>query len=389
MLYKCKILDESGNVVLRTIEAGSESEVIDKFKNDVIIEISPIKEKSEYKGKILKKIELQRLFSQLSSLLYSGIPILGAFRIIEEESENKKIKKIANLISIELQKGETLSRALGKFKFSRFYITTIKVGEETGRLPEILNELSEHLQEEIDMRRKIKSSLIYPFIVILGIIGVLYLFIFYVFPRFEIFYKSINAELPLITKIVFGIPKILKKWTLLPIFVAVFLYFISRFYIIKKFFDKIRFKIPIFGPLYRKINIYFFSQYLKILIESGVGIISSINIVKEVVDSINIREALEKTDRFLRSGNPLSISLKNSPFFSLNVVNIIKIGEETGSLEKSLGDITKFYGKEIETTLNNLTTILEPFIIIILGFFVGIIALSLYLPIFNLIKAIR
>jgi type IV pilus assembly protein PilC len=388
MFYKCKIIDENGNILLRTIEAKDENEIIEKFKNDIIVEITPIKEKIRYKIG-LKKIELQRLFSQLSNLLYSGIPILGAFKIIEEESENRKIKKFAKFISDELQKGETLSKALGKFKFDRFYITTIKVGEETGRLPEILNDLSEHLEKEIDMRRKIKSSLIYPFIVILGIIGVLSLFIFYVFPKFEIFYKSINAELPLITKIVFGIPKILKKFILLPIFFIIFIYLISRFYIIKKFFDKIRFKVPIFGPLYRKINIYFFSQYFKILIESGVGIISSINIVKEVVDSINIRESIEKVDKFVRGGNPLSVSLKNSTFFPLNVINIIRIGEETGSLEKSFEDIMKFYGKEIETILNNLTNILEPVIIIILGFFVGTIALSLYLPIFNLIKAIK
>ena len=388
MFYKCKILDESGNIFLKTIEAKSENEVIDRFKNEIIIEIIPIKEKVEYKVN-LKKIELQRLFSQLSNLLYSGIPILSAFKIIEEESENRKIKKIAKLISNELQKGETLSKALGKFKFDRFYITTIKVGEETGRLPEILNNLSTHIEKEINLRRKIKSSLTYPFIVILGIIGVLSLFIFYVFPKFEIFYKSINVELPLITKIVFGIPKILKKWFILLIFIGVFFYLISRFYLIKKFFDNIRFKIPIFGPLYRKINIYFFSQYFKILIESGVGIISSINIIKEVINSINIRESIEKVDESIRSGNPLSLSLKKSIFFPSNVINVIKIGEETGLIEKAFEDIMKFYGKEIETTLNNLTIILEPVIIIVLGFFVGIIALSLYLPIFNLIKTIR
>jgi len=396
MLYEYKVIDENGNILNGTIEAKLEDDVFEKFKRYYIVKISPVYKgyitKERYYGR-LKKSEIARFFSDLSNLLNAGVPLLASLNILFEETQNKRLKKVLNRAIIEVEKGNNLSVALGKFKtFDRFCITAIKVGEESGKIVEILSSLSEHMKKENDMRSKVKSALTYPFIVVFVMSCVLLLFIFFVFPKFALFYKSINAELPLITKIILALPIILKRNFLYPVFLIIFLYIvylISRLYRFRKYFDNLRFRLPIFGPLYRKINIYFFSQYLKFLVESGVPILPSLNIAKEIVSSVNMKEAIEKSENYLRSGNSLSTSLKNYGYFPLSIIRIIKVGEETGNLETSLNDIIELYGKEIDATLNNLSAIIEPFVLVVLGLFVGLIALSLYLPIFNLIKYLR
>lgn len=395
--YKYKVYKETGEVLEGIIETESIDSVYKRFSDGFYIsEISELRERKALFDffTIIKRQEIYNFSLNLSNILKSGIPIISGIDVLISETNNIKMKKILRKIRSDLEKGNQLSYSLGKFPryFDQLFITVVKVGETSGNLAEVLKKLSEHIKSEMELKRKLKTTLLYPSIILTMIILVSIFLIIFVFPKFSAFYKSVGAELPKITKFFISLPEILKFHLtfLIFLFIIFFVFYLfKKTEIGRKIMDVIRIKIPIFGPLYKKINITLFCESLSILVKSGVGILPSLKISAETLPSYIYKNEINKAIKKIREGENLSYNLRKSKYFPAIVPEMIKVGEETGNIEESLDNIQEIYNNEIDNTLKNLTTILEPILLVIVAGFVLVVALALYLPIFNLIKVIK
>ncbi|MCM8833181.1 MAG: type II secretion system F family protein [Candidatus Omnitrophica bacterium] len=396
-IYQYKVFNTiSGELLSGVMECESEFEVLNKFnRNFLIIEVKKKKEKRFFSLQRITKNEIALLTKNLSIILKAGLPILSAIDILIKENPKTKIQKLLKKIRSDLSEGQELSYSLGKFPnyFNRVYVTVVKVGEKSGNLAEVLERIYLYLNREINLKKKIRTAMFYPTIVILVMVVVLGFFVFFIFPKYEKFYRSLNIELPKITKFFMGLPTIFHQLFIyllvtIPIFIL-FIHIFGKLNFIKTFFDGIKMKLPIFGPLYKKINVSFYCESLEMLLNSGVGILSSIKIAQETVPSIIIRKQLTEVEKIVREGKGLSVALKQKTLFPILVSALIGVGETIGDIESYLRDISEIYNEEVDNTLRNLTTIIEPFLLIIIGGVVLSIALALYLPIFNLVKYIK
>lgn len=396
-IYRYKVYNENYEMTAGLVEAKNTGDVFNRLTKFYVVDIEEQKEKNSlfsFLYRVTQK-DIARFSSSLSNLLKAGIPILSAINIITSETLNRKMRVILNKIKSDLEKGLPLSYSLGKFplSFSELYITTVKIGEETGKIAEVLKGLFNHIQQEIDLKRKIKTALTYPVLLVSVLVFVSVFLIYFVFPRYAIFYKHLGAKLPVITRFFIFLPDFFKINSinflgLLLFFLFLFLFF-SKTYTGRRLFDRFRMKLFIFGPLYKKINISLFCESLEMLVQSGIDILSSLKIATGPVYSPIVKDSIERADISLRNGDSLSNSLRKTGVFPSMITGIIGIGEETGNLDEQLRNILDIYNEEIDNTLKNLTTILEPIMLVIVAGFVLIVALALYLPIFNLLQIIK
>jgi len=396
--YKYKAIDNNGSSIKGLMTADDSSQVAEYLSEHELIPINiqSIKERPSFSlKKLFKKNNYEDLIvftSNLATMYRAGIPLLRALSIIKIGPDNSSFNKAIREIRLSIQEGKSLSQAMADYQdiFPRVYINSIAAGEESGKLEDILDELITMLEKEMEITRLIKSGLRYP-IIVLGVIGLAVIVLMsYVIPKFIDFYASFNAQLPLPTRIIIKTSTFFTNyWWALIILVVVIGFAIKKILSTEKgklFFDRLFLKLPIFGNLIIKGNIARFSLMFKILFKSGLPIIKSLEILRYSVKNSVISLEIEKLEELFRKGSESDITQEHFEFFPDLSRQMMSIGLESGSLEKMLQEVGNHYSKEVHYISKHLTAILEPILTIIIGVFVLILALAIFLPMWNLIK---
>lgn len=400
-VFKYIAKDKDGKTVSGSSEAANSRALAENLRQRELI-IIQIEEEKEKSGKIAKagggaKIKMDDLviFSrQLATMVDAGIPLVGALDALQDQMESKAFKKVISQVRNDVEGGLSLSEALTKQSniFSAFFVNMVKAGESSGQLDEILDRIAVYMEKTLALIRKVKSSLIYPAVVVFMAIAITTFLIVKVVPTFESIFVTIGVDLPLPTKILIAISKILRQW--LPLVVAgLVISIIALAKIIrtdkgKLVFDTLLLKLPVLGPLLKKVAIARFARTLSTLQRSGVSILTALEIVGKTSGNKVIEAAVFKTKVSIKEGQSIAQPLTESKVFPPMVTRMISVGEQTGKLEEMLGKVADFYESEVDTAVSGLTSLIEPLIIAFLGVVVGGIVVSMFLPIVKLIQVV-
>ncbi|MCM8767462.1 MAG: type II secretion system F family protein [Candidatus Omnitrophica bacterium] len=399
--------DFSGNKKEGVIEGDSTNRVITFLRNQNLfpIEIKLIGEKGfdeviEKKEKIKKRGRVSlgeiSIFSrQLATMLDAGVPILDAISDLKEQTINKHFAYVLENIRKDIQAGSSFSNAISKYPkiFSPLYVALVRSGEESGNLVGVMMELSSYIEDQIILLRKLRQALSYPAIIFIFFIGVISFVFLFLIPKFQSIFSSFGAKLPFLTLTIFKISGLFLKFlpfiTLFLILLGIFLYFYRNTKMGRYQIDTIKLKFPFIGKLMIKISLSRFSISLSTLLKGGVSITNALEIVAKTSGNVIIENTVNKIRRGVIEGRILNEEMKKYKIFPPILIRMVRVGEETGRLEDMLNRVSKFFKDEVDATVNILTSIIEPILIIGLGIIVGIVVLAIYLPIFKLAGTLR
>ncbi len=397
--FRWKGKDAKGKIRKGEIIAADKNDAMAKLKAKKIsvITVKPAPKEIEipFLSRIKEK-EIMLFTKQLSIMLASGLPLDQSLNIIADQVSNKKLGEIIYTIKSDIESGSTLANALRKHKpiFSEMYINMVNSGEKTGNLDGVLKRLTEMMEKSIALKRKIRGAMIYPSIVSIVAVGVITLIMTFVIPTFAQMYSSSGMSLPLPTQIVISISLFLKNNILYMLGTLIALIVIARIlyrksYKFHRFMDKVFLHIPIIGILVRKGSIANFSAILASLSASGIDILEALEIAAKTAGNLIIEETLMEVRNLVKRGESLSDAMAASGEFPDMVIQMVSVGEETGTLDEMLQKVYVYYEEEIDNTVKNLTTMIEPIIIVVLGGIIGFLVISMYLPIFKIGETIK
>lgn len=335
-----------------------------------------------------------RLYRELKVLLKSGITIEDGLAILIEQTKSKKLRDILNIVYLELLKGKTLVFSMSKIKsFTSFEINTLSIGEQTNTLPRVLQELEVFFERKYKLKNQIITVLSYPAFVIIITIAVLVFMLRNVVPMFEKVFKQFNSELPGLTRKIIYLSNNFSYFS-----TAVILILISAilFHYKYKSNDKYRFvtssfvlRIPFFGRIVKVIYMSRFCRALNLLLSSKVSIVDSLSFVEAMIEFYPIENSIPKIKEDIIKGYSLGESLKKYNIYDINLVSMVKVSEKVSELDDMFNYLTEQYTDEVDTKSKRIGALIEPFIIIIIGSLVGVIMISMYLPMFDLSKILN
>lgn len=402
-IYRYKARDRAGELVIGKLEGDDEAKIISSLDRlgYTVIEMAlqgkvpfSLKELTErFKG--ISRQEVNIFTRQLATLIRAGLALAPSLNTICEQTENKKFKILLEDIQQAVHAGTSFSEALAKHPkiFSELFVSMIEVGETGGLLDVVLDRLAALGVQEQETNSRIKSAMVYPIALVVIAFVVVNFMIVGVLPKFVMVFTASQATLPLPTRIVLGLSWVIRKFWFVIIIVIGLISMAFKKYISKpegKFkFHSWLLKLPIFGKLYIKIQISRFARTLSALTSSGITLLQGLVVVEKTISNLVMRRAIQNIRLSITEGHSLVEQFKASGFFTPMVVQMIATGEKTGKLDQMLEEIAAFYEPEIEYTIKNLTTLLEPAMLLFMGAMVGFIALSVLLPIFKLMKVFR
>lgn len=400
--YIAKSLE--GETKSGVLEAKSERELAQRLRKEGLILIRAVSEKEKEKKKLEISLPLigevsltdkMMLTRNLEVMIASGLHLARCLTILVDQAENQKLKQALSDIKEEIQKGKSFSESLSKYPkiFSELFQSMVKVGEESGTLEEVLKTLSFQMEREYELRSRIKGAMIYPAVVISAMVGIGILMLIMVIPQIAETFQELNIELPATTRFVIGLGTFLaEKWYLLPL--IIFLIF-SVFGVImktkkgKETIDSLLLKIPIISSIIRKSNSAQTCRTLSSLIIAGVPIIRSLEITSKTLGNVYFKNAILEAAEKIRKGGELSEALKpHQDVYPASVVQMIEVGEETGETSKVLGKLADFFEMEVGNATKNLTSVIEPVLMIIIGAVIGFFAISMVQPMYSMLGAL-
>jgi len=329
-------------------------------------------------------------------MIKGGTPISEALDILKKETKSRTFKRVLDDILKRILAGESLTKSFARYPkiFDRFYQSIVKIGEESGNLEENLKYLTSQLRSEYEMKQKIRGVLIYPAIIVFVALFIAFFIIFFILPKIINLFQVLEISLPLATRVLISGTTFLKKNLFFLIFLIIFLILILKILLrlkfFKLFFDKISLSLPIFGQIQKNLNLVRFSQNFYILLKSGVPILESLEICSQYLPNEVLKRNLISVKIDVERGEKISQGLKKFPkFFPLIFSQMVSVGEKTGSLEESYLYLAKFYQQEVDSTLKAFSSLLEPILLILVGIFVGFIALAIITPIYRFTGALR
>lgn len=399
MKLSYKAAKTDGEIVQGVVEAKTEEEAAGYLRSRELLPIHIwTKErglKLPFKLNRFKGSDLVFFTRQLSSIIASGITLVQALNILKEQTQNPAVKEVVMGIAVDIEGGRSLSLALSKYPniFSPVYISLIQAAETSGLLDKVLLRLAENLEKEQKLKRAIRGALIYPAIIIIGMLIVVFVMMVFVIPQLAILYTSLNISMPLPTRIVIGISHFFTIVWPLFLGLGVILFFsYKRWYKTETgvhAIDDFKLKIPIIGRLQRLIILTEFSRTLGLLIGAGTLVVEALNQVSNITGNILYQEAVGMIAKRVEKGMSIGDSLSYSPLFPPILVQMARIGEETGKLNESLLKVSEYFEEEVDQTVKNLMTALEPLILIILGIGVAFLIISVITPIYSLMSSIQ
>jgi len=348
----------------------------------------------------LRKVNEQALtvFSrQFATMINAGLAMVRCLDILSEQTEDKKLQQTLIQVRRDVEGGSTLSNALGKHPniFSTLYISMVKAGEMGGVLDEVLERLANFMEKDFSLKKKVKSALTYPVVILVMALGIVFFLVTYILPTFVSLFEGMNLTLPLPTKILMIITKSAKNpWIIFPALgLGILGSFALNRYIQTPFgrkqYDLLRLNVPVFGLLNKKVSISRFCRTLGTLLSSGVPIMQALEIVGKASGNEIIALTVSKIRESIREGESIASPLGASGMFPPMVTQMVAVGEETGNLDAMLSKISDFYDTEVEYMLASLTSMLEPIMIVGMGGIVGFIVISVFLPLYQLIGTLH
>jgi type IV pilus assembly protein PilC len=342
------------------------------------------------------KIKDVAVFSrQFATMINSGLTLIRALSILAEQTENKRLAEIVTEVRLDVEKGASLSQAIGKHPkaFNRLYVAMVRAGEVGGVLDRVLLQLADIIEKQVELKRKIKSAMTYPVAVLCLVLLIVTAMLIFVVPTFETLYSDLGGTLPLPTRILLAVSRIVTKWA--PIIIIIEAAFVWGF---KKWiqsetgrarWDAFKLRVPVFGKLVHKTAMTRFSRTLAVLLRSGVPILEALEITSETVNNTVVAKAVKETQEAVKRGEPIAAPLERHEIFPPMVVQMLAVGEETGQVDVMLEKVSDFYDQEIEATVDALTSLLEPLLIMVMGGAVGSMVVALYMPMFQIINLVK
>ena len=420
--FQYSALDAKGEQTTGTVSAASESEAIQQLRAKGLYPTQINEEGKGKKGKAapakaagkgkstakptakgrtggsIKPKSLMIFTRQLATLIDSGLPLLRSLTVLEKQEPNPVLKATVSALAENVQGGSTFSESLAQHPkiFNKLYVNMVKAGELGGVLEVVLNRLAEYQEKAQKLKNKIVSAMVYPVIVMFIAVAILVFLMIFIVPKFREMFSSADSELPLISKIVFGMSEFFLATPLfVPNVVFVFIMFGVGVFLFniwgrttggRKAIDHLKLKMPILGDIQRKSAVSRFSRTLGTLVTSGVPILQALNITRDTAGNVVISEAIEKVHEAVKEGETIVTPLQASGVFPNMVISMVDVGEETGQLPEMLLKVADVYDDEVDNAVTALTSILEPIMIVILALIVGCVVFALFLPLIKMIS---
>ena len=382
--------DKNGKPVRGEMRAGGEAMVSASLRRQGVM-VSKVKKRRMSGGKAIKQKDIAVFTRQLSTMMRAGVPLIQAFDIVARGSTNPKLTRLLTDIRSDVETGTSLSAAFRKHPlyFDALYCNLVEAGEAGGILETLLDRLAVYQEKTMAIKNKIKSALIYPIAVLVVAFVVLTVIMIFVIPAFEDVFKSFGADLPAPTLVVIAMSKFFTTyWYLIFSILGGGIYFFMqswrRSVKMQKFMDRLLLRIPVFGDLVNKSSIARWTRTLSTMFAAGVPLVEALDSVGGASGNAVFAEATEKIQKDVSTGSALTTSMQATGIFPVMVLQMCAIGEESGSLDAMLGKAAEFYEDEVDEAVKGLSSLMEPFIIVILGTLIGGIVVSMYLPIFKL-----
>jgi type IV pilus assembly protein PilC len=343
----------------------------------------------------VKVTDLVLFTGQLAAMMEAGLHLLRSLTALAEETLNKYFKGAIEQVASDVAAGQSLAATMGKHPraFNQFYVSLIQVGEASGRLPEVLNQLATYLEKVAQLRRKIIGALSYPLVILSFTVLILCAMVFYVAPIFDDVYRRMNATLPLPTQVLLtvsrGVRANIPVTLLILIGVGAFGYVGVRTEGGRRLRDGCKLRLPIFGPLIRKAILAKLCRTLSTLLTSNVPVLEALAITAGGAGNCLIEEAIRRTAEEVKDGGTIASALRRSGQFPSMLIQMVVTGEETGKLPELLNKTALYYEQQVDNMVTALSSLLEPILIVVVGGVAGMIIVALYLPIFNLGNAMR
>lgn len=400
VLFGYKVRSPQGNILTGTIEAREQRMVIDRLRHQrfIVLEIGEIKKSASkdlldsinFLKKRVKQKDLVLFSRQLSTLIGAGVPIVQGLTILVEQIENPAFKKVITSVREDIESGTSITEALSRHStvFGELYVNMVKAGELGGILDIILERLSAYQESAAALRGKIRAAMIYPAAIALVASGVTAFLMIVVVPMFVKIFQQVGAELPLPTQILLMLSNFLKRYIIfLIIGLIAFVVGLRQYYKTEAgsmYIDTLLLKLPLFGPLLRKVAVAKFTRTFGTLVKSGVPILQALDTVARTSGNRVVEKAVLQAKDAIREGERISDPLKASGVFPPMVTQMISVGEETGNLDAMLSKIAEFYEQEVDAAVSGLTSLIEPVVVVFMGVIIGAIAIAMYMPMFQM-----
>ncbi len=402
--YAYKVKDHSGRMIEGSLEAESTALVANKLRQMGYVPIAIDKKATggvqrelhiPYFGNRIKLQDVAIFARQFATMIDAGLTMLRSLQILTAQTESKALAAVIGQVRQDVENGSSLSQAFSHHPkvFNKLFVAMVRSGESGGVLDEVLLQVASTIEKQVELRRKIRSAMTYPIVVLAIVILILTAMLLFIVPLFKGFYKSLNGTLPLMTRVLITLSDwVVKLFPLIVIAVIIGAVLFKRWIATdsgRSRWDVFKLKVPVFGKLVHKTALARFSRTFGVLLRSGVPILEALEITKETAGNTVVARGLDDVQAGVKIGEPISHPLERHAIFPPMVTQMIAVGEESGALDTLLEKIATFYDQEVEATVNALTSLLEPLMILVLGASVGLMVIALYMPMFNVIKLIK
>jgi len=396
--YNYKVLNKEGEPMVGVVEAPDIDLAIEALTENGFKVIS-LKEVKGSLDSVLQSIpflnrvsqkELVIFSRQLAVMVSATVPIIQALKVIVKQTENVAFQKIIGKVTDDVDEGLRLSDALRKHSiFSGFFVNMIASGESSGRLDEVLEYLADEVEKNYDLQSKIKGAMIYPTFIVLGLVVVGIAMMVFVIPQLTSILESSGQELPIMTRALIFISDIFRNYYIYLILVVLLgggglYYFFKKTLAGIRLFNLFKLKAPIFGKLWQMIYLVRFAGTLSSLVNAGVSLTSALKITSDVVDNYYYKELIQEAIDRVKDGYSVAHVFSKSKLFPNMLSQMLKIGERTGRLGDVLNKLAGFYSREVKNMVNNLTSLLEPLIMVVIGVAVGGMVAAIIMPMYNM-----
>lgn len=376
--------------------AISETELIQRLRRQEleVLEIKAAEDSWQTKIQLFlnrpKGKDLAIFARQFSVMISANVPVVESLVILVEQTSNFKLKQVIASIAFDVNAGSLLSDSLSRHPkiFDNFFVNMVRSGETSGKLDEVLDYLADQTEKSYDTVSKVRGAMIYPVFITIGMVAVGIVLMVYVIPNLTGMLEESGAELPLATRLIIGASNFLTTYLWLLLILLIILVFAARAYLKTDAgrwqFDNLKLRVPIFGKLFNYIALTRFTRSLATLLKGGVTITKSLEVVAGVVSNVVYEDIIKRTLQSIEDGNPLSAVMNAEPLVPKMVPQMMAVGERTGKLDVVLDKVTDFYGSEMDKMLANLSALMEPIIMVIMGIGVGIMVAAVIMPMYNM-----
>jgi type II secretory pathway component PulF len=402
--FNYKARDKYGVDVVGSIESSSSDTVAGRLKEMGYTPLNITQQQASFSDSIseyfsgfqkIRQDEMLVFVRQLSSILNAGVPLLESLEAVYEQVSSSKFKKVIFSLRKDIEGGASFSEALSAHKkvFSPVFVSMVRAGEKAGILGDVLDRLANLMEKDYENTQKIKSATRYPLIVVIALSIAFVIVVTYIIPQFAKLYANFKAQLPLPTRILIGINfVIVNYWYVILTTLAAALFSFKRFIDTppgRLALDRFLLSVPIFGDLLSKLILARFCRMLSNMLKSGIPIVEALGISSGTVENRIVSDVIDGVRNEVVKGSGLSEPMKGAKVFPPIVVQMVAIGEKSGSLESMLAKVADYFDRDADYTIRNLTPLLEPLLILILAFFVVLLALGVFLPMWDMVKIVK